>query len=109
MWSCLQSIDGMAVALVCAVLMAGWSAYRATTSQSNSFHFYDFFMENGVASFSRGAAFVALALSSWGFVYQTLHGALSEWYYTPYMGIWAAAQVGSKWLDKAYAPKKETS
>jgi hypothetical protein len=104
---CLTKTNIMGLALAFAVFAAARLAYTATKSASSPFHFYDFFMENGRASFSRGAAFVALVISSWGFVSLTLSNTLSEWYYTPYMGIWAAAQIGNKWLDRAYAAKKE--
>jgi len=41
---------------------------------------------------------VALAISSWGFVYQALNGHLTEWYFTAYMLAWAAAEAANKYL-----------
>lgn len=56
----------------------------------------------------------ALIVSTWGFVYLTLHDNLSEFYFTAYMSIWAATNVGNnafqKWLElrtRLDAPPKD--
>lgn len=45
----------------------------------------------------------ALLVSTWGFVYLTLHDRLTEFYFTAYMSIWAVTNVGNnmfqKWLE----------
>lgn len=41
---------------------------------------------------------VALAISSWGFVYETLQGRMTEWYFGAYMVAWAAAEVANKYI-----------
>lgn len=46
----------------------------------------------------------ALLISSWGFVYETIHGRMSEWYFGLYMGAWAAAEVANKWLSRGQTP-----
>lgn len=42
---------------------------------------------------------VALAISSWGFVYQALQGHLTEWYFTSYMVAWAATEVANRYIS----------
>lgn len=49
---------------------------------------------------------VALAISSWGFVYQTLHGGLTEWLMTVYCGVWAATNVANA-LARRDPPAKD--
>ena len=41
---------------------------------------------------------VALAISSWGFVYETLQGRMTEWYFTAYMVAWAATEVANRYI-----------
>lgn len=41
---------------------------------------------------------VALAMSSWGFVYETLNGRMSEWYFTAYMVAWTGAEAVNKFI-----------
>lgn len=43
---------------------------------------------------------VALMISSWVFVYQTLHGTLTDFYAASYMGCWAAAGVANTYADR---------
>lgn len=46
-------------------------------------------------SLGRIGQFTAMAVSTWGFVTLTVEGALSEWYVTAYMLVWAGAQAAS--------------
>lgn len=41
---------------------------------------------------------VALIISSWGFVYETLNGRMTEWYFGAYMVAWAAAEAANKFI-----------
>lgn len=47
---------------------------------------------------------IALLVSSWGFVYLTLHDKLSEMYFMGYMSAWAAASAVNKFLDNKNKP-----
>lgn len=42
----------------------------------------------------------ALLISSWGFIYLTLHDKLSEFYFAAYMGIWAGSTAVDKIISK---------
>jgi len=46
-------------------------------------------------SLGRVGQFVALLVSTWGFVALTVEGKLTEWYVTAYMLVWAGAQAAS--------------
>lgn len=41
---------------------------------------------------------VALTMSSWGFVYETLQGRMTEWYFTAYMVAWAGAELANRYI-----------
>jgi len=45
------------------------------------------------------AQLLALFTSTWIIIYQTRHGALTEWVYTGYMVAWAGMGVAGKWMD----------
>jgi hypothetical protein len=44
--------------------------------------------------------FIALIISSWGFIYQTLHNQLSEFLCGAYMCAWVGAVAANKFLAK---------
>lgn len=46
-------------------------------------------------SLGRVGQFVALMVSTWGFIALTVADTLSEWYVTAYMLVWAGAQAAS--------------
>lgn len=99
--ACLKLIDPMAAVLACAVLAGVLLAWRATRNQGSRFNFEDILLDSrtGRTSLSKVGQFIALSVSSWGFVFLTLAGKLSEWYFTTYMLAWAGANVASKWIN----------
>lgn len=87
------------------VILAGIMSFKATRSVKSRFSLDEAFLDrNGKTSFARIGQFVALAVSTWGFVFLTLEGKMSEWYMTMYMGAWVLNGIGhkglEKWLDK---------
>lgn len=83
------------------VILAGIMAYRASHSKGSKFSLDDAFMDaSGKTSLGRISTFAALAVSTWGFVFLTLEGKLSEWFMTAYLAAWVGNGIGHKWLDK---------
>lgn len=54
---------------------------------------------NKVSLFKLGQL-VALCVSSWALVHQTINNVLTEWLFTGYMIAWAGANIAKKFLDK---------
>lgn len=75
-------------------------ARNASKNKESKFSFEDLFMDiSGKTSIDKVGQFIALIVSTWAFVYYTLAYKLSDWFFWGYMGIWAAAKAGNKWLD----------
>lgn len=51
-----------------------------------------------VVSLPRTGMFVSLCVSTWAFVYLTLHDRLTETYIGLYMAAWAGAGMFNKWM-----------
>lgn len=47
----------------------------------------------------------ALIVSTWGFVYLTLHDKLTEFYFTAFMAIWAGTNVGNNIAQRWFQTK----
>lgn len=91
----------MGVVLGLLVILAGMLAYRASHSVGNKFNLDEAFTDSsGKTSMGRIGIFVALSVSSWGFVYLTLEGKLTEWFMTAFLGAFVLNGGVSKWLDK---------
>lgn len=103
------SIDSMALILACAVLLGVWLAWRATKNNTSQFNFEDLLIDSrtGKTSLYKVGQFIALALSSWGFVFLTLGGKLTEFYFGLYMATWASAPVANKWLESKTPEKTQ--
>ena len=54
--------------------------------------------QDGRASLDKVGQFVALSVSTWGFVYVTRGGTLSEYYFTGYMLSWGGLGVAKAYL-----------
>ena len=48
---------------------------------------------------------VALFVSSWAMIHQTINNALTEWLFGGYMVAWAGANIASKFIDSAKQSK----
>lgn len=91
----------LALILAIVVLFGGWLAWRASRNAENKFSFDEMFVDPaGKSSMGRFGQFIALATTTWGFVYQTLHNGLSETYFIGYCSVWAGAAVASKFSEK---------
>lgn len=53
----------------------------------------------GKVSLAKFGQFIALLVSTWGFIALTLNDKLTEWYFTSYMAVWAAAEGLRKWKE----------
>lgn len=82
-------------------LLALWIAWRASKSTNSKFNFEDLLLDSsGRTSLHKIGQFVALATSTWGFVYLTLAFKLTEFYFGLYMAAWAGANAVNKYLDQ---------
>ncbi len=61
--------------------------------------------DNGRVSLRKFGALIALFSSTWGFVTLVEQGKLSEWYFTAYIGVWAAQKVASDIATAIQTPK----
>ena len=96
-----KTIYGLTLLLLCT--LASILAYKATHGGSR-FDFGEAFIDaDGKTSMARICVFVALSVSTWGFVVLVQTGKLSEWYFTAYMGAFVLNGLGSKWLDSKEA------
>jgi len=89
------------IVIILLAILAAMMAFKATRNDKSDFDFAEAFADdNGKTSLGRIAYFVALACSSWAFIFLTIRDNLTEWYYTGYMASWVFGALGSKWLDK---------
>lgn len=89
------------VVMLLLVVLAGIMAWRATHSIKSKFSLTEAFLDhNGKTSFARIGQFSALAVSTWAFVFLTVDGKLTDWFFTSYMLAWVGNGIGHKWLDK---------
>lgn len=50
---------------------------------------------------------VALLISSWAFIYETLHGHLTDGFMLAYMGAWTAAVAANQYIGKINGPRDD--
>ena len=69
--------------------------------------FFPFLRDKGTnfPSLGRQGQYVAMIVSTWGFMWLTIHDKMTEWFFVGYMFAWAGAQYASLRL-KALAPDK---
>lgn len=103
--STLLNMDKLPLILVGLLIVACYLLYKAQT-KPDSFDLRDLIVDSvtGKVSLNKFGQFVALALSSWGFIYLAVDGKLTEVYFTTYMVSWAGATV----LTKALTPTPPT-
>ena len=93
----LSSLDRLEVILALASI---FFAYMLRTAQikKDAFDLRDLLVDEntGRVSIYKLGQLIALLLSSWGFIYLTLHDKLSESYFGLYMATWAGAHVLSQ-------------
>lgn len=101
------SLDLMTLVLIVVIIVLIYLLYSAQ-KKPDKFDLRDLIVEKetGRVSLSRFGQFVALLVSTWGFVALTLHDKLTEWYYASYMMIWAAAEGFRKWGSLEIDKKK---
>lgn len=92
------SIEVMTIVLFVTIFVLIVLLYRAQKYKDN-FDLRDLIIDkdNGRISLSRFGQFIALLVSTWGFITLTLNNGLTEWYYTSYMAVWAIAEGFRKW------------
>lgn len=92
------SIEVMTVVLFLTIFVLIILLYRAQKYKTD-FDLRDLIIDkdNGRVSLSRFGQFIALMVSTWGFITLTLNNGLTEWYYTSYMAVWAIAEGFRKW------------
>ena len=62
---------------------------------------------SGRMSLGRVGQLVALIVSSWAFVWLTIAGTLTEWYYGTYMIAWAGARLADQLVQQRGALIKQ--
>ena len=63
---------------------------------------------SGRMSLGRVGQLVALIVSSWAFVWLTIAGTLTEWYYGTYMLAWAGARIADQLVQQRGAAGKDS-
>lgn len=92
--------DYVQVLLVVGCLTSLFLLYRLQKSKDTPFDIADFLLgPDGKASQMKLAQLGAFLISSWGFVYLTVHNQLTEWFYSSYLAIWSGSHLVNKWLD----------
>ncbi len=105
MWN--LNLDFPALVLIGIFLIVFWVLWRAHKAE-NGLNFAEMLQDDGgKASAGRLSAFVALAISSWGFMYIliTRKGEIDTWLFLGYVGIWSGAKVVERGVD-AYLVSK---
>ena len=95
-------MDFMGIILGLLIVTAMSLAWRATRSTGSPFDLEDLLLDQktGKASLAKLGQFTALSVSTWSFVYCTLHGTLTEFYFGTYMAAWAGTNLANKWIDQ---------
>lgn len=85
-----------AILLALATITVGVQLYR-WHREPNGFDLRDLVTDQGSQrlSLARFGQIVALAVSTWALVNETVSGRLTEWLFTAYMLSWVGAQLGS--------------
>ena len=97
----MTKIDIFSIVLVGVMVLFYFVSRGATRCSSNPFNLGEAFVDaNGKTSMSRVALFVALVISSWGFIVLVVTEHLTEWFFVAYLGAFVLNGVGSKLADK---------
>ncbi len=93
--------DTLGIVLSLLAVVAGILAYRLTHDKRRKFSLEDAFLdEKGKTSKAAIGFFVALTVSTWGFVALIQADKMTEMYFYGYMGAFVANNLASKWIDK---------
>ncbi len=94
------ALDKLPLILGFAVLVLAFMLYKAHFADS-TFDLKDLIVDSKTnrVSLNKFGQFIALAMSSWGFIYLALNGKLTEFYFMTYMAAWS----GTAALNKAIA------
>jgi hypothetical protein len=92
-------------------LVIGWSLVILllvkAQSKCDNFDLRNLLLDNGVVSLSKFAQITALMVSTWGFVYQTTHNGMTEFYFMGYMVCWSGSRLLMAYMQKDKAPTEE--
>jgi hypothetical protein len=92
-------------------IIASLIAYFFHVAQKgeNPFDFKEMFYDpdTKLTSLTRFGNFVALCISSWGFIYLVVHNQLTEFYFTGYMTVWASVNLISKGIAAVTSKKTD--
>lgn len=94
----LDHLDYVQLMLIAGIGVALFLLWKIQKDGSNGFDIADLIMRDGKASLTKLAQLGAFMTSTWGFVYLTTHGQLTEWFYTAYMLAWTGAGALNQWL-----------
>jgi hypothetical protein len=84
------SMDRFSLVLILAIVILSILLWKAQVKK-DSFDLRDLIVESKShkVSLHKFGQFIALGISSWGFIYLTLNGKLTEMYFTTYMAAWS--------------------
>lgn len=85
----IQHINVLPVSLLIIIAIIAFVFYKAQKAKDN-FDLRDIFVDQdtGKVTIHKFGIFVALILTSWVFVYLTIHGTLTETFYLTYLAVW---------------------
>jgi hypothetical protein len=91
----------MAVMLLMLLLIVYRIARHANNDPDNKFSFSEAFLDvNGKTSMREVCVFVALVVSTWGFVAMVVTEGLTEFYFGTYIGAFVLNAIGGKFAEK---------
>lgn len=94
----------MGVLLICAMLLALLSIWRAHRDALSQFNAFDLIMENGKVSKIALAFMMVLGVTTWVIVWLTVRDKLTEGYFTAYGGMWVVPLVAKVVFNKTELP-----
>lgn len=92
-------INWMGIILALFLIFVGVTLYLTQMKHDPFDLRYLIIDETGQPSLHKTGQLFALFVSTWGFVYLTVHDKLSETYFGVYMTTWAATTIANKWID----------
>ena len=97
----MTKVDILSLVLLGVMVLFYFVSRGATRCSSNPFDLGEAFIDaTGKTSMGRVALFVALVVSSWGFIVLVVTERLTEWFFVAYLGAFVLNGVGSKLADK---------
>lgn len=91
----------MAIILLFGLVLLVYVMFKIQRSKNNVDLYYLILDEKTQQpSLHKLGQLVALAVSTWALIYESLQGHLSEWLFGSYMIAWAAAEATNRFLSK---------